>query len=121
MWMLWGGILLHGICYDFFFVTGQIYVDQAASVRIRAAAQGFLALITQGVGMAIGTFLAGRVVDAYQTTGGGHDWRAIWLVPAIGALAVLITFAVLFRPTKQSPVPEDESGLGSPATTPAVA
>jgi nucleoside transporter len=99
MWMLYGGILLHGICYDFFFVTGQIYVDQAASVRIRAAAQGLLALITQGAGMAIGTWLSGRVYDAYQIAGGGHDWRSIWMVPAVGALAVLIVFAGLFRPS----------------------
>ena len=122
VWMLYAGILLHGVCYDFFFVTGQIYVDQAANVRIRAAAQGFLALITQGAGMAIGTFLAGRVVDAYQTAGGGHDWRSIWLVPAFGALFVLVAFAILFRPAKQGTGPAPQSGLDSPpAATPAVA
>jgi MFS family permease len=97
VWMLYAGILLHGICYDFFFVTGQIYVDQQADVRIRAAAQGFIAFVTLGVGMLIGSWLSGRVVDAY-TSEAVHDWGRIWLVPAVGALAVLILFAVAFRP-----------------------
>jgi len=98
-WMLYLGILLHGICYDFFFVTGQIYVDQQADVKIRAAAQGFLALVTQGLGYLIGSSVSGLVVEAHRTAGGtGHDWKAIWLVPAGGALLVLVIFALLFRP-----------------------
>lgn len=102
-WMLYLGILLHGICYDFFFVTGQIYVDQRAGAHIRAAAQGFLAFVTLGVGYFIGGIVSGRIVDAYVTGGAGavsHDWRAIWLVPAIGAFAVLALFAVFFRENK---------------------
>jgi len=95
-WMLYLGILLHGICYDFFFVTGQIYVDQRANVRIRAAAQGMLALVTFGLGWFIGSWLAGRVVDAYRTPS-GHDWHAIWMVPAGIAAVLLVAFAVLFR------------------------
>jgi MFS family permease len=102
VWMLYLGILLHGICYDFFFVTGQIYVDQQADVRIRAAAQGFIAFVTLGVGMLIGSWLSGRVVDAY-TSEGVHDWTHIWFVPAIGALAVLVLFAVAFRPAVPKP------------------
>jgi MFS family permease len=97
-WMLYLGIILHGVCYDFFFVTGQIYVDQRASVKIRAAAQGLLAFITQGVGLFIGSLLSGPVVDAYRTGATGHDWRSIWLVPAAGAVIILVIFAVLFRP-----------------------
>ena len=97
MWMLYAGIILHGICYDFFFVTGQIYTDQVAGVRIRAAAQGFIAFITQGLGLFIGGWLSGRVVDMYRT-GETHDWTRIWNVPAIGALAILVIFALLFRP-----------------------
>jgi nucleoside transporter len=98
-WMLYVGILLHGVCYDFFFVTGQIYVDQRASVRIRAAAQGFLAFITQGVGLFIGAWLSGPIVDAFRV-GEGHDWTHIWLVATALALVILIVFAVLFRPAR---------------------
>jgi len=98
VWMLYAGILLHGVCYDFFFVTGQIYVDQRASKNIRAAAQGFLALITQGVGLLIGAWLSGAVVDHFTLGQTTHLWTSIWLVPAALALAILIVFAFLFRP-----------------------
>ena len=101
MWMLYLGILLHGVCYDFFFVTGQIYVDKQADIRIRAAAQGFIALVTLGAGQAIGSWLSGVIVDMHTTGAGQHDWRAIWIVPAIGALAVLLIFAALFKPNVQ--------------------
>lgn len=101
-WMLYVGILLHGICYDFFFVTGQIYVDQQADVKIRAAAQGFIAFVTLGVGMFIGAWASGHVVQANALAGGnggaGHAWPAIWMVPAAGAAAVLVLFALAFRP-----------------------
>ena len=98
MWMLYIGILLHGICYDFFFVTGQIYVDQQADVRIRAAAQGFIAFVTLGIGMFIGAWASGTVVDMYTKGPAAHDWTSIWLVPAAGAAAVLVLFALFFRP-----------------------
>ncbi len=100
VWMLYLGILLHGVCYDFFFVTGQIYVDQQAGVRIRAAAQGFIAFVTMGVGNFIGAWASGRVVERYATAG-GHDWNAIWMVPAVGAAVILAVFALLFRPSEQ--------------------
>ena len=105
-WMLYGGIILHGICYDFFFVTGQIYTDQQAGEKIRAAAQGLIAFVTLGVGLYIGSWASGRVVDAYAMTGPGgvvtHDWRSIWMVPAIGAAVVFAIFSVLFRPRAAS-------------------
>src|SRR5437867_5375017 len=96
VWMLYAGILLHGICYDFFFVTGQIYVDRKAPPDLRAAAQGFIAFVTLGVGMFIGSWASGKVVDMFATPGGGHDWHQIWLVPAAGAGAVLVIFALFF-------------------------
>jgi nucleoside transporter len=108
VWMLYAGILLHGICYDFFFVTGQIYVDQQAGAKVRAAAQGFLTLITQGVGYFIGSYISGLVVQRYVRDGmtPPHDWQAIWNYPAIMAAVILILFAILFRatPTREHPV-----------------
>jgi nucleoside transporter len=101
VWMLYLGIILHGICYDFFFVTGQIYVDRKAPPALRAAAQGLITFITYGVGMFIGSWASGKVVDMYaKATANGemaHDWRAIWIVPAVGSLAVLLFFIVGFR------------------------
>jgi nucleoside transporter len=95
VWMLFLGILLHGVCYDFFFVTGQIYVDGKAPLHIRAAAQGFITFVTYGVGMFVGSYLSGWIVDQYVTPG-GHDWRTIWLIPAAMAFGVLALFAVFF-------------------------
>jgi len=107
VWMLYLGILLHGICYDFFFVTGQIYVDTKAPPDLRAAAQGFIAFVTLGVGMFIGSWISGRVVNAYRLGGGGHDWSRIWLVPAAGAAIVLVLFALFFR----APATDRESAV----------
>jgi nucleoside transporter len=101
VWMLYAGIVLHGVSYDFFFVTGQIYVDQRASIQIRAAAQGFLAFITQGVGLFIGAWVSGWIVDVYRRDP-GHDWTHIWLFAMALALVILGVFAFLFRPAKES-------------------
>jgi nucleoside transporter len=101
LWMLWAGILLHGICYDFFFVTGQIYIDRKAPVALRAAAQGLISLITYGLGMFVGSWLSGAVVDhfAIATVHGStlYNWRPIWLFSATTSAAVLIAFLLAFR------------------------
>jgi nucleoside transporter len=99
MWMLYVGILLHGVCYDFFFVTGQIYVDHKAPSGIRAAAQGFLAFATLGLGLFVGSIISGRVVNQYASPAAaiGHDWRSIWLAPAMMAAVVLVLFTIAFH------------------------
>jgi len=112
VWMLYFGIVLHGICYDFFFVTGQIYVDRKAPPDLRAAAQGFIAFVTLGVGMFIGSWASGRIVDAFAGSAGGHDWNRIWLVPAAAALAVFVLFALLFRSAEAAP---ESSAVSVPA------
>ena len=96
VWMLYGGILLHGICYDFFFVAGQVYVDHKAPPDLRASAQGLIAFVTLGVGMFIGSWLSGLVVDLYAQEA-GHAWNRIWTVPALWAIAVMAVFALFFR------------------------
>ncbi len=97
MWMYYIGIALHGICYDFFFVTGYIYVDKKAGEKIRASAQGFITLVTLGIGGFIGTWLAGRTLDQYTNESGVHDWTSFWLVPAAAAGVVMVLFAVMFN------------------------
>lgn len=98
VWLLYAGLLLHGVCYDFFFVSGQIYVDQQAGPKIRAAAQGFIALVTLGLGNFVGSWLSGRIVDAHKLADGTHDWTAIWKLPALGAVVIFVIFAVAFKP-----------------------
>lgn len=99
-WMLIGAILLHGICYDFFFVTGQIYTDKLAGEKFKSAAQGLITLATYGFGMLIGSLLAGFTVDLWQTPT-GHDWKTIWLIPAGISAAVFIAFILFFKDNKK--------------------
>jgi nucleoside transporter len=96
-WMLYGGILLHGICYDFFFVTGQIYVDQKAPRQIRASAQGFIALITYGVGIGLGSILSGNIVEMFTAADGTKNWKMIWWIPCILAAVISLLFALAFK------------------------
>jgi nucleoside transporter len=100
LWMLFLGILLHGICYDFFFVSGQIYTDFKAGEKFKSAAQGLITLATYGLGMLIGFWLAGRIYNAYALSGGGHNWEMIWIIPAIIAAVVLVLYGVLFKNEK---------------------
>ncbi|MEO8307121.1 MAG: nucleoside permease [Pseudomonadota bacterium] len=98
--MLYAGIILHGVCFDFFFVTGQIYVDKSVARGQRAAAQGFIHVITYGVGQLIGSWAAGAVVDHYTVAtdaGTRHLWQTIWMVPAIMAFVVMLLFLIFFR------------------------
>ena len=105
VWMLWAGILLHGICYDFFFVTGQIYIDRKARKELRAAAQGLMTFLTYGAGMFVGSWLSGAVVEHYAASATVHNWPAIWLVPAVGAALILVLFLVTFTDRSKGLVP----------------
>jgi len=106
-WMLYAGIILHGICYDFFFVTGYMYTEKKAGEKIKNAAQGLFTFATYGVGMYIGTLYSGRVVDQYKVatavgSASQHNWQSIWLVPAAIAGAVLIAFILFFKEKKET-------------------
>ncbi len=100
--MILGAIILHGVCYDFLFIAGQLYVDEEANERMRGACQGFIAFILWGVGAFVGTMLAGRVLGAYAILDAqgktiGHQWQHIWIIPALGATVVMILFLIFFR------------------------
>ena len=99
-YMLIIGILLHGICYDFFFVSGQIYTDFKAGEKVKSAAQGLITLATYGVGMLIGFWIAGKVSDAFIIQTGQHDWETIWKFPALFALGVFLLFLFIFKNEK---------------------
>ncbi len=101
IWMLYLGIILHGICYDFFFVTGQIYTDFKAGPKDRSSAQGLITLATYGIGMYIGFYLAGQYVDKYKMGETMHDWKSIWLFPCLFAAGVALMFFVLFKNEKK--------------------
>jgi nucleoside transporter len=118
-WMLLAGILLHGICYDFFFVTGQIYTDKIAPASIRGQAQGMLVLFTLGLGMLIGAQVAGQV-EVANTTGEGDSavvaWKQLWLLPTVAAAGIMVLFAIVFRddvPVKQITEEDVARGLAA--------
>ena len=97
IWLVILGLLLHGVCYDFFFVAGQIYTDRFAPKKVRSAAQGLISLATYGVGLLIGSLISGPIVDAFLSADGTHRWLTIWLIPAALAVLVTVFFASLFR------------------------
>jgi nucleoside transporter len=104
-WILYLAIILHGVCYDFFFVTGQIYTDNKAGEKIKNSAQGLITLATYGIGMGIGSKLSGIVLDKYTMTDAAgvvtHNWNGVWMIPAAIAAVVLVLFIIFF---KESPV-----------------
>ena len=98
--MLILGIALHGICYDFFFVSGQIYTDTKAGEKYKSAAQGLITLATYGIGMLIGFYTAGKIADMYLLTDNTHEWETIWVYPGGFAFVVFVLFALFFKNEK---------------------
>jgi nucleoside transporter len=117
IWMVLMGILLHGICYDFFFVTGFIYTDQRAPVHVRGAAQGFLVLVTQGLGLGLGAQIVGRIKNANTDDAGIANWQTIWLIPCLFAAGVAVIFFLFFRDNAQP----DGAAVGSESPKPELA
>ena len=117
--MLILGIALHGICYDFFFVSGQIYTNSKAGEKYKSAAQGLITLATYGIGMLIGFAIAGKITDAYKLADGSFDYKTIWLIPAGIAFAVLCIFALFFKneTTKRVTEKDAETGLAASPVT----
>lgn len=112
VWMLYAGIVLHGICYDFFFVTGQVYSDKVAPDSLRSSMQGLITFATYGVGLFIGSVVSGPIVDYYKISDdpAQYNWGEIWILPAAFSLAILLVFALLFRENKSQEV-DDASSL----------
>lgn len=111
IWMLWLGILLHGSCYDFFFVTGQIYIDRKASPSLRAAAQGLITFLTYGARMLIGSWLSRAVIQHFTLGEGQHNWRAIWIFSACASAFALALFALSFRDTERESLTSTEPAM----------
>lgn len=114
-WMILTGVALHGICYDFFFVTGQIYVDTKAKVEIRAQAQGLIVFVTYGVGMLVGAWIAGMVYDGFLKDAPAltlQQWQSFWWLPAAFAALVLLFFVASFRERKD-PVQKVENRMAN--------
>jgi nucleoside transporter len=100
VWMFYLAILLHGVCYDFFFMTGQLYTDQEAPPHLRNTAQGFITFLTYGIGMFVGALLSGGAVDYFTTTVNGvqtRNWQSFWLTSSAGAFVILLLLAVFFQ------------------------
>lgn len=100
LWMLYAGIILHGVCYDFFFVTGYMYTEKKSNERIKNTSQGLFTFVTYGLGMFIGTWFSGFVTNYYSVVA-VYQWKSIWYVPAMIAVVVLICFIFFFREKKQ--------------------
>jgi nucleoside transporter len=105
--MLIIGIALHGVCYDFFFVSGQIYTNAKAGIKYKSAAQGLITLATYGVGMLIGFEIAGLIADTYQTSETVFNWKMIWIIPSGIAAVVFLLFAIFFNDKNEKVVDQN--------------
>jgi MFS family permease len=109
IWMLYIGIVLHGICYDFFFVAGQMYANNKAPESLKNSVQAMMTLGTYGVGMLIGSLVSGWIVSSLTSADGVKNWETIWLIPATMALVVLLLFVITFRDERKLTVTAAEA------------
>jgi len=114
--MLIIGIALHGVCYDFFFVSGQIYTNSKAGDRYKSAAQGLITLATYGIGMLLGFMIAGKVTDSYKIADHQYNYKMVWIIPAAIAFAVMIIFILLFKDERKETITEPTAEKGLAAT-----
>lgn len=115
-WMLIFGIALHGVCYDFFFVSGQIYTNSKAGDRYKSAAQGLITLATYGVGMLLGFWIAGKVTDSYKIADHQYNYKMVWIIPAAIAFLVMLLFLIFFKEERKISLTEPQSEKGLAAT-----
>jgi nucleoside transporter len=116
MWMFYVAIILHGVCYDFFFVAGQLYTDQVAPGHLRSTAQGFITFVTYGVGMLIGSLLSGGALDYFSTTTGGvvtRNWTSFWLSSAAMSAAIMLLVLLFFRSSVKSRAAQQRPSEGA--------
>lgn len=119
VWMFYLAIILHGVCFDFFFVTGQLYTDQEAPPHLRSTAQGFITVVTYGVGMLVGSFLSGFVLDYFSTgvgTSAVRDWQSFWLSSAAMSFAIALLVLFFFRSRAQIRAKDPQRGSVAEAT-----
>ncbi|PYR61486.1 MAG: MFS transporter [Acidobacteria bacterium] len=113
VWMFYVAIIVHGVCYDFFFVTGQLYTDQQAPAHLRSTAQGFITFVTYGVGMLAGSLLSGGALDYFSTQSGGvvvRNWQSFWLSSAAMSFAIMLLVFFFFRTSARIRVDEPQVG-----------
>ena len=110
MWMFYIAILLHGVCFDFFVMTGQLYTDKEAPAHLRSTAQGFLTFLTYGVGMFAGSMLSGIAVDFFTSGSGVRNWTGFWLTSSLGSFAIFLFILILFRGSKR--ITEEQPAAG---------
>lgn len=120
MWMFYLAILLHGVCFDFFFVTGFLYTNQVAPAELRSTAQGLITLATYGLGMLIGSLLSGGVLDYFSTTAADgsvvRNWQSFWLSSAAMSFAITLMVLFFFRSSVRVRSEQSQPGKTAEAT-----
>jgi NHS family xanthosine MFS transporter len=102
LWMLILSCIIYGMAFDFFNISGSLFIETSTDPKIRSSAQGLFMMMTNGFGAMIGSTVSGYVIDTFYTTNGSRNWQEIWFAFSVYALVVAIAFAFLFKP-KENP------------------